>query len=139
MNATSMKSTVIPCLRYRNAPAAIDWLAKAFGFEKGLVVPNEDGTLAHAQLTLNGGMVMLASVNDTPFGKFMKQPEEIGGAATQSSYLVIEDTDGVYKRAKAAGAKILMDIKDQDYGGRGFTCSDPEGHIWSIGSYDPWS
>jgi uncharacterized glyoxalase superfamily protein PhnB len=135
----STKSTAISCLRYRNAPAAIDWLVRALGFEKRLVVPNDDGTIAHAQLTLNGGMIMLGSINDTPFSKHMKQPDEIGGAETQSSYLVIEDTDGAYQQAKAAGAKILMDIKDQDYGVRGFTCADPEGHIWSIGSYDPWS
>lgn len=135
----TIKSTAIPHLRYRDAPAAIEWLIKALGFEKQLVIANEDGTIAHAQLTLGGGMIMIASVNDTPFSKYMKQPDEIGGAETQSSYLMIEDTDGAYKQAQAAGAKILMDIKDQDYGGRGFSCADPEGHIWSVGSYNPWS
>jgi uncharacterized glyoxalase superfamily protein PhnB len=136
--AKNTRVTVIPCLRYRNAPAAIEWLCRTFGFDKQLVVPNEDGTIAHAQLSFGNGMIMLGSVLKTEFGKLMKQPDEIGGAETQSSYLVVSDADLVYQRAKAAGAEILMEIKDEDYGGRGFSCRDLEGHLWSIGTYDPW-
>ncbi len=132
------KSTVIPAMRYRDAPAAIAWLCEHLGFEKQLVVPNEDGTIAHAQLSFGNGMVMLGSVVTTEFGRFMKQPDEIGGAETQSCYLVVNEADAVYNKAKAAGAEILIDIKTEDYGGRGFTCRDPEGHMWSIGTYDPW-
>ena len=132
------KATVIPCLRYRDAPAAIDWLCRAFGFEKKLVVPNADGTIAHAQLSFGNGMIMLGSVLDTAYGRLMKQPDEIGGAGTQSAYVIVADTDAVYKQATAAGAEIVLDIKDEDYGGRGFSCRDLEGHLWSFGSYDPW-
>lgn len=131
-------ATVIPCLRYRNAPAAIDWLCNTFGFERQLVVPNPDGTIAHAQLKFGHGMIMLGSVVETAFGRLMKQPDEIGGAETQSAYVIVEDPDAIYARAKAAGATIELDIKDEDYGGRGFTCRDLEGHLWSFGSYDPW-
>ena len=136
--AKNTKATVIPCLRYRNAPAAIEWLCRAFGFEKHLVVPNQDGTIAHAQLSFGAGMVMLGSVLESEFGRLMKQPDEIGGAETQTAYVIVSDADAVYARAKAAGATIVMDIKDEDYGGRGFTCRDPEGHLWSFGTYDPW-
>lgn len=129
---------MVPCLRYRDAPAAIEWLCATFGFEKQLVVPNEDGSIAHAQLAYGNGMIMLGSIFDTEFGRLMKQPSEIGNTVTQSSYLIVHDADLVYGRALEAGARILLDIKDEDYGGRGFTCSDPEGHIWSIGTYDPW-
>ncbi len=131
-------STLIPCLRYRDAPAAIEWLCKVFGFEKHLVVPDGHGGIAHAQLVLGGGMLMLGSVADTAYGHFMKQPDEIGGAETQSPYLVVPDADAVYARAKAAGARIALDIVDQDYGGRGFSCHDLEGRLWSVGTYDPW-
>jgi uncharacterized glyoxalase superfamily protein PhnB len=131
-------STVIPSLRYRDAPAAIEWLCAAFGFEKNAVYPNPDGTIGHAQLTFGNGMIMLGSVADNEYGKLMKQPAEIGGANTHGIYLVAADADAVYLRAKAAGATMVRDIVDQDYGGRGFTCRDPEGHVWSIGSYDPW-
>ena len=129
--------TVVPCMRYRDAPAAIEWLCDTFGFEPQLVVPNEDGTIAHAQLSFGNSMIMLGSVFDTEFGRLMKQPAEIDHFVTQSTYLVVNNADLVYGRALEAGAKILLDIKDEDYGGRGFTCSDPEGHVWSIGTYDP--
>ena len=138
--AKDTDSTVISCLRYRDAPAAIDWLCNTFGFEKHLVVPNTDGTIAHAQLRFGNGMVMLGSVqkDETEFGRLMKQPDEIGGGQTQSSYLVVNDADAVYASAKAAGAKIAIDIKDEDYGGRAFSCLDLEGHLWNFGTYDPW-
>ena len=132
------RATVIPSLRYRNAPAAIDWLCQVFGFEKQLVVANPDGTIAHAQLSFGNGMIMLGSVADTEFGRLMKQPDEIGGAETQSSYVIVADADLVYARAKAANAEIVREIKDEDYGGRLFACRDLEGHLWSIGTYDPW-
>jgi uncharacterized glyoxalase superfamily protein PhnB len=131
-------SRVIPCLRYRDAPAAIAWLCRTFGFEKHLVVPEPDGTIAHAQLVLGSGMVMLGSVVDSEFGRLMRQPDETGGGETQTAYVIVPDVDALYARAKAAGAKIVLDIKDEDYGGRGFSCRDPEGHLWNFGSYDPW-
>jgi uncharacterized glyoxalase superfamily protein PhnB len=133
------RATVIPCLRYRDAPAAIQWLCRVFGFEEQLVVPNEDGTIAHAQLSFGNGMIMLGSASDSEFGRLMKLPDEIGGAETQTSYVVVSDADLVYRQAKAAGAEIILDIKDEDYGGRGFTCRDLEGHIWNFGTYDPWN
>ena len=132
------KSTVIPALRYRDAPAAIDWLCNAFGFEKQAVYPNPDGTIAHAQLTFGNGMIMLGSVADTDYGKLMKHPDEIGMANTQSLCLIVQDADAAYKLAKAAGAGMIFDIETKEYGGRAFTCRDLEGHIWNIGTYDPW-
>ena len=136
--AKNTKATVIPCLRYRNAPAAIDWLCNTFGFERQLVVPNEDGSIAHAQLSFGNGMIMLGSVTDNEFGRLMKQPDEIGGAETQSAYVIVTDADAIYKRAKSAGAEIVTEIKDEDYGGRGFSCRDIEGRLWNFGTYDPW-
>jgi uncharacterized glyoxalase superfamily protein PhnB len=129
---------IVPCLRYRKAAEAIDWLCNAFGFEKHLVVPGENDTIAHAQLTFDNSMVMLSSAQDSEFGRLMKQPEEIGGAEPQTVYPIVADADKHYEKAKSAGAEIVMDIKDEDYGGRGYSCRDPEGHIWSIGTYDPW-
>ena len=85
--AKDSKATLIPVLRYRDAPAAIEWLCRTFGFEKHLVVQNEDGTIAHAQLSFGNGMIMLGSVlkNETEFGRLMKQPDEIGGGQTQTT------------------------------------------------------
>jgi uncharacterized glyoxalase superfamily protein PhnB len=136
--AKNTKATVIPCLRYRNVPAAIEWLCQAFGFEKHLVVPGEGETIAHAQLSFGNGMIMLGSVKESEFDRLMKQPDEIDGAETQSAYVIVSDADALYRRAKAAGANIVLDIKDEDYGGRGFSCRDLEGHLWNFGTYDPW-
>ena len=134
------RSCAIPCLRFYDAPAAIEWLCRVFGFQQGLVVPDGSGGIAHAQLTLGGGMVMLGSTsNDNTYGQLMKQPDEVGGAQTQTCYLVVPDADAVHARVQAAGVPIAMPIQDQDYGGRGFSCFDPEGHLWSIGTYDPWA
>jgi len=131
-------SVLIPCLRYRDAPRAIDWLCAAFGFERQLVVPGPQGVIHHAQLALGRGMVMLGSVQDNAYGRLMRQPDEAGGC-TQSIYLVVPDADVAYARAKAAGASTVMEIHDEDYGGRGFGVQDPEGHLWYVGTYDPWN
>lgn len=133
-----MTNRLIPCLRYRDAHAAIDWLCATFGFARHLVVPDEQGGIAHAQLTLGNDMLMLGSAVESEYGRLMRQPDQAGGC-TQSLYVQVEDADALYARAKAAGASIAIDIKDEDYGGRGFSCHDPEGHLWSFGTYDPYA
>lgn len=135
---TPTGSSVVPGMTYRNAPEAIEWLCRVFGFAKHAVYPGPNSTIAHAELTLGGGMIMLGSVTDNEHRPFTKQPDEIGGAETRSANLTVTDADAVYARAKAAGAEILFDIEDKPYGGRGFTCRDLEGHIWNVGTYDPW-
>jgi uncharacterized glyoxalase superfamily protein PhnB len=138
-NPSNSGSTLIPCLRYRDAPRAIDWLCQVFGFERHLVVPGPNDSIAHAQLRHGRGMMMLGSAsNESQYGRLVVQPEDIGGAETQTTYLAVDDADAVYARVQAAGGAILIDIVDEEYGGRGFTCRDLEGHIWSVGSYDPW-
>jgi uncharacterized glyoxalase superfamily protein PhnB len=135
-----MSATVIPCLRYRDAHAAIQWLCQVFGFERHLVVEGDDGIVVHAQLSLGNGMIMLGSVRpDTGYGALLAQPDEIGGRQTQTIYLTVPDADAVHERAVRAGAAIVIALVDEEYGGRGFTCRDPEGHVWSVGTYDPWA
>ncbi|MCD9086348.1 VOC family protein [Stenotrophomonas sp. SY1] len=135
--AAHTTATVIPCLRYRDAPAAIDWLCNAFGFQRQAVYQEGD-IVQHAQLVFGNGMLMLSSVQPSAWGTNMIQPDEVGGMETQSACVIISDADAHYARAKAAGAEILIDIADQEYGGRGYGCRDIEGHIWWFGTYDPW-
>ena len=136
--AADTTATVIPCLRYRDAIAAIDWLCAAFGFERQAVYA-DGGTVHHAQLTFGNGMVMLGSAdNASEWGRQIAQPDEIGLRETQSPCVVVRDADAHYARAVAAGATVVQDIADQAYGGRGYSCRDPEGHLWWFGSYDPW-
>ncbi|MBT2766417.1 VOC family protein [Stenotrophomonas sp. ISL-67] len=131
-------STIIPCLRYRDARAAIAWLERAFGF-RAQAVHAEGDLVYHAQLVYGTGMIMLGSVdNGSEWGKRMVQPDEIDGRETQSACVIVTDPDAHYARAVAAGAELVIDIADQDYGGRGYACRDLEGHLWWFGSYDPW-
>jgi uncharacterized glyoxalase superfamily protein PhnB len=132
-------ATIVPAMRYEDAPAAVDWLCRAFGFEKHLVVPGKAGEILHAQLRFGNGMVMLGSASrENEYGRYVKSPAAAGGVGTQGVYVVVPDADAHYRRAVGAGARIVIDLRDEDYGGRGYTCRDPEGHVWSFGTYDPW-
>ncbi len=132
-------SSVITALRYRDAPAAMDWLCQVFGFQRHAVHQGPDGTIAHAELKLDGGMIMLGSTRDDTFGRGFRTPDELGGVETRSAYIVVADVDAVYARAQAAGAVVVRPLKDTGYGSREFTVKDPEGHSWSVGTYDPWA
>lgn len=138
-SATHTKSTIIPALRYRNAPAAIDWLCRVFGFERHAVYEGPDGTIGHAELTLNGGMIMLGSSKDDEFASRFKSPDEQGGTESRGAYIVVDDADAAHARAVAAGAVIIRPLQDTPYGSREFAVRDPEGHSWSAGTYDPWA
>jgi len=138
--AKTTTATVIPTLRYHDAVAAIDWLCRAFGFEPLLVVPDGHGGVAHAELGFGHGMVMLGSAHDDDaFGKLQKPPRDVGGVGTQSAYVIVSDPRAHHDRAIAAGAEIVLPLEDKDYGGSGYSCRDPEGHVWSFGSFDPWA
>ena len=134
-----MNSTIMPTLRYRDAEAAMVWLCKAFGFTEHLAARDGEGHLVHAELVLGGGMVMLGPIRDSEYDALLTAPSDIGGLETQAPYIVVPDADAHYAIAKAAGAEIVMDITDQDHGGRAYGCRDPEGHYWSIGDFDPWA
>ena len=132
-------SNIFPFLRYQDASAAIEWLVQAFGFEKKAVYPGPEGsnTIAHAELRIGSGLIMLGSAKDDHLK--MKTPREAGGV-TQGIYILVSDANAVdprFERAKAAGAEVVMEPRDLDYGSREFAVRDPEGNLWSFGTYDP--
>lgn len=131
-------SIIIPTLRYEDAPRMIDWLCDAFGFSRHMVVEDGQGGIAHAQLTLGHAMIMLGSARDDEFGALQTTARSLGGTS-QSVYIIVDDVDTVCKRARVAGAEIAMEPKDEGYGGRAFSCRDPEGQLWNFGTYDPWN
>ena len=138
----NIASSIVPSLRYPNARRAIDWLCQAFGFEEHLVVPGEnEETIVHAQLIHGNAMIMLASADShggNGFDRKVRPASELGEKRNQAIYLVVPDPDAHYARAVAAGASVMMEIQDQDYGGRGYSCLDLDGNVWSFGDYDPW-
>ena len=123
---------VYPFLRYADAPAAIDWLVTAFGFEKHAVHADEAGGIAHAQLTLGTGMVFVSSVRGDARERPPGDLDFDGGIS-----IYVEDADGHFERAQAAGAEIISVPVDQPYGARDYACRDPEGNLWSFGNYHP--
>ena len=123
---------VWPVLTYKDAPAAADFLVAAFGFEvRGLYTRDDDpNVVEHAELRWPlGGGVMYGSAgkDDGPFGR------RIPG--NDSVYVVCDDADALFARATAAGAEVVRELRDEDYGSRGFTVRDPEGNLWSFGTY----
>lgn len=123
-----------PFLRYEDAPAAFEWLHRAFGFEKQMLVPGPKGTVAHAQLRCGAGVVMIGTAKDDFMN--MKTPKAAGGI-TQGIYVHVDDIDAHHERARAAGAEIVMALEDTEYGSREYAARDVEGHLWSFGTYRP--
>jgi uncharacterized glyoxalase superfamily protein PhnB len=123
--------TIWPTLVYTDAPGAIRFLVDAFGFEESIVVPGEsDAVVEHAQLRWpEGGGVMLGSA-DREGNEFSQRPTGAG-----SVYVVTDEPDKLFDRAIAAGAQLVRELRDEDYGSRGFSVRDPEGNIWSFGTY----
>jgi uncharacterized glyoxalase superfamily protein PhnB len=121
--------TVWPSLRATDARALIRFLVDAFGFEE-TVVYGDGGRVDHAQLDWPlGGGIMLGSSRAEPDDIFRLEPGAFG------AYVVVDDADALHDRAKAAGAEILRAPNTTDYGSRDFTARDPEGNLWSFGTY----
>lgn len=129
-NNTATPTNVWPVLSYRDAPGAIEFLTEAFGFIAGPVHREEGGTVAHAEMRWpEGGGVMFgtAGKDDGPFGS--RRP------GNDAVYVVCADPDALFERATDAGAGVEIEIHDTDYGSRDFTVRDPEGNLWSFGTY----
>ena len=122
-------------MTYTDASAALGWLERALGFERSSVHEGPNGTIAHAELTFADGMVMLGTAGDNDFG--LKTARELG-AVNQGVYVIVDDDiEAHYGRAVDAGAEVVRALQDTDYGSREYMVRDPEGNLWSIGTYRP--
>ena len=123
----------IAFMRYENAATAIDWLERAFAFERSSVHEGPNGEVAHAELRFGDGLVMLGTAGENRLG--LKTARELG-AANQGVYVIVDDgIEAHHERALAAGAEVIQELEDTDYGSRNYTVRDPEGNIWSFGTY----
>jgi uncharacterized glyoxalase superfamily protein PhnB len=130
MSETS--GNVWPVLSFRDARAAAKFLTDAFGFEERAMYPSEDdpNVIVHAEMRwpLGGGIMFgTAGKDDSPFGRRVP--------GNDSVYVVCDDPDALFERATGAGAEVVQGLKDEDYGSRGFTVRDPDGNLWSFGTY----
>jgi uncharacterized glyoxalase superfamily protein PhnB len=120
---------VSPYLYYEEPAIALDWLQRAFGFTEKLRIPDEERGVAHAELELDGSVIMLGR----PMGEF-KNPKKLG-INTQSIYVYVDDVDSHYATARDAGASITRELEDQWYGDRQYAAEDPEGHVWFFATH----
>ena len=131
-------SSVVPCLRYAGPDAALDFLRRAFGFAEHFVARDGESRVAHAQLVLGGGMVMIGPAADPALHDW-QPPRYAGGVVTGCTYVLVADADAHHARAAAAGAAVPETPADRPCGGRDYIARDPEGNLWSFGTYDPWA
>jgi uncharacterized glyoxalase superfamily protein PhnB len=124
---------IYPAMRFANAEKMIDWLCEAFGFTVH-AKHMADGKVAHAQLAFGSSIIMCGDVKDDAYGALVGKPDGKGG---RSLYVAVDDPDAMCERARKAGAEIIEEPTDRDYGNREFMCRDPEGNIWSFGTYWP--
>ncbi|RWQ19749.1 VOC family protein [Mesorhizobium sp.] len=133
MPTTTEAPRLYPALRYKNAARMIDWLGEAFGFSVRARY-GEGDVVHHAELVFGSSMIMLGTVRDDDYGKMVCEPGSSGG---KSIYIAVDDAHAAYAKARNAGATIIQELTNRDYGSREFICRDPEGNVWSFGTYWP--
>lgn len=126
-------SDITPSLSYDDAPAAIEWLCRVFGFTKRLVIPGPDGIVIHSELSLGTGVIM---VNTARPDSGRLSPANLAGV-NQAICVQVDDPDAHYARSSAAGAEILQELEDAEHGSRGYGVKDLEGHHWFFATYRP--
>ena len=125
---------IIPAMRYQDPDAAVTWLAEAFGFTEHEIHRDDAGKVNHAELRAGDDVIMVSGPREAGW---------LGGGAADplaspiSIYLVVDDPQAHFERAKAAGATIVMDLQHMDYGSDEYSARDPEGNLWSFGTYRP--
>lgn len=130
MNDPFRRPTLGSGVYYQAPSAALDWLEKAFGFERSMVIWEQDGSLTHAEMRFGDGYIMLGS----EWAEFIASPASVGGKNTQAIHVHLEDgIDAHCERARAAGAVIVQEPRDEFYGDRTYRARDPEGHLWTFG------
>lgn len=132
MNGNDATRGFVPYLSYRDAAAAIDWLEEAFGFERTLAYPGEDGKVMHAEMAFGGAHLMMGTG---------EPPAAIDPGGTSPNghgiYVVVDDVDAHHQRAVATGAEIVYSPEDTEFGTRRYRALDLEGYEWSFGTYAP--
>lgn len=131
-----MSAHIIPALRYHDADAGLKFLAAAFGTEEKAVHRGDDGIIRHAELRLGDGLVMVGQATE---GGWLGGEPGRPLASTVSLYVVVDDPDAHHERAVAAGATVVRPLEDMEYGSREYSVRDPEGNLWSFGTYDPYA
>lgn len=132
------EQTIFPAIRYGDADAALAFLTAAFGATERAVHRDDGGTIRHGELEIAGNLVMIGEYD--PAGWMGGEPPR-PLASTLSLYIAVGaeagQVDAHHARAVAAGANVVRELEDMSYGSREYSVRDPEGNLWSFGTYDP--
>jgi uncharacterized glyoxalase superfamily protein PhnB len=131
---TTMTQTIYPALRYADPDAALRWLKEALGAEEKALYRDDSGAIHHCELLIEGGLVMMGAA--APDG-WLGGESPRAASSTIGLYIVVEDPDAHHARALAVGARIVRAPEDTSYGSREYSLRDPEGNLWSFGTYHP--
>jgi uncharacterized glyoxalase superfamily protein PhnB len=124
------RPTMVSAVIYQDPWAALDWLERAFGFERSMVITDKDGKLGHSEMRFAGGLIYVGS----EWADHVASPKSVGGKNTQTIHVHLRDgIDAHCERARSAGAVIVREPEDQFYGDRVYAAKDPEGHVWTFG------
>jgi uncharacterized glyoxalase superfamily protein PhnB len=120
---------------YEDPRQAIHWLCEAFGFALQLLVEGEGGAVAHSELVLGGGLIMVSGLDKSNKFPYRRAPSQLGGSNTQNMMVYVDDAEQHLARARSKGAEIVMELETHDYGDdywadRGYECVDLGGHHW---------
>lgn len=131
MTEQRVQPTVWPALLYDDAPGAVRFLVDVLGFRETFVVRADDGDVIHGELHWpEGGAVMLGSTKGKTDGTHAEMRPGVNAI-----YVVTDDVDAVHARARRANVEFAEDLHDTDYGSHTFTARDPEGNLWTFGTY----
>ncbi len=123
---------ITPNLFYDDLAAALEFLGKAFGFETRMSMPGPDGSIMHAEMQIEDGVIMMSPTGDN---ESWTTPKSQGGRVTQSLYIYVDDVDGHCAKATSAGATIVSELEDMFWGDRTYVAEDPEGHRWTFATH----
>lgn len=123
---------IVPSLYYDDPKAAMDWLARAFGFEIQEAVPGPGGEIVHAEMRLMDGLIMIGPTSAMPE---WHSPRALEGSITQELYVYVDDVDAHCERARGAGARVVSEPEEKFYGDRNYRVEDLEGHRWTFAQH----
>lgn len=128
---------LVPTTRYADCDAALTFLKKVIGMEEKAIYRDDAGAIRHAELRMGDSFFMFGPEDQGPFSRYMTAPRDTGGRETTTMYVVVLDVETHNAKAMAAGADIIRPLAQADHGGLEYSLRDPEGHVWTIGLYDP--
>lgn len=128
---------LVPSTRYADCDGALAFLKKVIGLEEVSVYRDETGAIQHVEMRMGDSFFMFGPEDERPFSRYMTAPRDTGGRETMTMYVVVGDVETHNAKAMAAGADIILPLETTDHGGLQYSLRDPEGHVWTIGLYDP--